>query len=89
MPARRSRDANDHLILDTLGLLVAVNVTTASVQDRNGAHSVVTCATTKYPTIETLFVDSTYAGQCAQAIFHCHDIRAQVVQHPANRDVGR
>lgn len=78
-----------HLIVDTLGLLLAVCVTAANVQDRNGAHPVVARAMAKYPMIETLFVDSGYAGQCAQTVSQSHDIRVQVVRHPANRNVGR
>lgn len=78
-----------HLIVDALGLLLAVSVTVASMQDRDGAHPVVASAMAKYPTIETLFVDTAYAGQCAQTIWQCHGIRAQVIRHPANRNVGR
>lgn len=78
-----------HLVVDTLGLLLAVSVTAASVQDRDGAHPVVASAMIKYPSIQTLFVDSGYAGSCAQTISQCHGIRAQVVRHPANRNVGR
>lgn len=78
-----------HLVVDTLGLLLAVSVTAASVQDRDGAYPVVSKMMAKHPTIKTLFVDSAYAGQCAQLISHCHNIRAQVVRHPANRNVGR
>ena len=33
-----------HLVVDTLGLLLAVSVTAASVQDRDGAHPVVAAA---------------------------------------------
>lgn len=78
-----------HLLVDALGLLLAVSVTAANVQDRDGAHPVVAAAMAKYPAIETLFVDTAYAGQCAQTISQCHDIRAQVIRHPANRNVGR
>ena len=78
-----------HLVVDTLGLLLAVSVTAASVQDRDGAHPVIAGAVDKYPTIQTLFVDSGYAGRCAQIASQCHDIRVQVVRHPANRNVGR
>jgi transposase len=35
------------------------------------------------------FVDSGYAGRCAQTVSQCHDIQVQVVRHPANRKVGR
>jgi len=78
-----------HLVVDTLGLLLAVSVTAASVQDRDGAPSVVAAAKAKYPGIKTLFVDSGYAGRCAQAMAQCQDIDVQVVRHPANRNVGR
>lgn len=78
-----------HVVVDTLGLLLAVSVTAASVQDRDGAHAVVAAAMTKYPGVQTLFVDSGYAGQCAQAVSQCHDIQVQVVRHPANKNVGR
>jgi transposase len=77
-----------HLVVDTLGLLLAVSVTAASLQDRDGAHPVMATAMDKYPSIETLFVDSAYAGQCAQTVSQLHDIQVQVVRHPANKNVG-
>lgn len=78
-----------HLVVDTLGLLLAVSVTAASVQDRDGAHPVMAATMAKYPGVETLFVDSGYGGRCAQTVSQCHDIQVQVVRHPANRNVGR
>ena len=78
-----------HLVVDTMGLLLAVSVTAASVQDRDGAHPVVASTMAKYPSVQTLFVDSAYAGQCAQTVSQCHDVRVQVVRHPANRQTGR
>lgn len=78
-----------HLVVDTLGLLLAVSVTAASVQDRDGAHPVVAQTMAKYSGIQTLFADSGYAGQCAQTVSQCHNIRVQVVRHPANANVGR
>ncbi len=78
-----------HLVVDTLGLLLAVSVTAASVQDRDGAHPVVALALSKYPSVQTLFVDGGCAGQCAQTISQCHVVQVDVVRHPANRNVGR
>ena len=78
-----------HLVVDTLGLLLAVSVTAASVQDRDGAHPVMEAAIAKYPSVETLFVDAGYAGRCAQTLSQCHDMEVQVVRHPGNRNVGR
>jgi transposase len=78
-----------HVVVDTLGLVLAVSVTAASVQDRDGAHPVMATTLAKYPSLQTLFVDSGYAGRCAQTISQLHDIQVQVVRHPANRNAGR
>jgi putative transposase len=71
-----------HLVVDTLGLLLAVTVTAASVQDRDGAIDVVSQACTKYETIEKLYADSAYAGKCAQRLQHDNDIAVEVVRRP-------
>jgi transposase len=78
-----------HLLVDTLGLLLAVSVTAANIQDHVGAHPIVADGMAKYPSLKTLFVDSGYAGQCAQTVSQCHGVRVQVVRHPANKNVGR
>ena len=78
-----------HVVVDTLGLLLAVSVTAASVQDRDAAHPVMAATLEKYPGVETVFVDSGYAGRCAQTVSQCLDIHVQVVRHPGNRNSGR
>ncbi len=78
-----------HLLVDTLGLLLAVSITAASVQDRDGAPAVLAQGLSKYPTLSKLFVDSAYAGQCAQALSQQYGVSVQVVRHPHNRNVGR
>lgn len=77
-----------HIIVDTLGLLLAVTVTAASVQDRDGAADVVAQACRKAPTIARLYTDGAYGGQCAQAIEKAHGIRVEVVRRPGNRSTG-
>lgn len=77
-----------HIVVDTLGLLVAVTVTAASVQDRDGAADVVAQACRKAPGIERLYTDGAYGGQCAQAIEKVHGIRVEVVRRPGNRSTG-
>jgi transposase len=89
MRARRSREGNVIWGVDTLGLLLAVCVTAASVQDRDGAHPVIERGMEKYPTVKTLFADGAYAGQCAQTVSQCQGVDVQIVRHPANRNVGR
>ncbi len=77
-----------HLVVDTLGLLLAVTVTAASVQDRDAAAEVVAQACTKVPGLQKLYTDGAYGGQCAQAIEQTHGIRVEVVRHPGNRSTG-
>lgn len=71
-----------HLVVDTLGLLLAVTVTAASVQDRDGAPEVVAQACAKYGSIEKIYADSAYAGKCAQRLQHDNDIAVEVVRRP-------
>ena len=66
-----------HIAVDTLGLLPAMTVTTASVQDRDGAVDVVAQACRTVPAIERLQTDGAYAGQCAGAIERTHGIRVE------------
>ncbi|MDN5870547.1 MAG: hypothetical protein L0H73_07510 [Nitrococcus sp.] len=60
-----------------------------SLQDRDGPHPVMASTMAKYPSVETVFVDSAYTGRCAQAINQQHDINVDVALHPANANVGR
>jgi len=75
-------------VVDTLGLLLAVTVTAASVQDRDAAADVVAQACTKVPGLKKLYTDGAYGGKCAQAIEHTHGISVDVVRHPGNHSTG-
>lgn len=77
-----------NLVVDTLGLLLAVSVTAASVQDRDAADAVVGAAKSHYASLQTLFVDGGYAGECAQNLYEQHGITVNVVRHPATKHGG-
>ena len=77
-----------HLVVDTLGLLLAVTLTAASAQDRDAAAEVVAQARTKVPGLKTLYTDGAYGGKCAVATWATHGIRVEVVRHPGNRSTG-
>jgi len=77
-----------HLVVDTLGLLLAVTITAASVQDRDAAAEVVAQACSKVPGLKKLCTDAAYGGKCAQAIEQTHGISVEVVCHPGNRSTG-
>ena len=77
-----------NLVVDTLGLLLAVTITAASVQDRDTAAAVVAQACTKVPGLKKLYTDGAYGGKCAQAIEMTHGISVEIVRHPGNRATG-
>ncbi|UBU18761.1 IS5 family transposase [Nonomuraea gerenzanensis] len=52
-----------HVVVDTLGLLLCVIVTAASVQDRDGAHPVLALLREKFSTIGLVWADGGYAGR--------------------------
>jgi transposase len=79
-----------HLLTDTLGLLLAVLITGAGVQDRDGAHDLVATGLGKYGSIETIFMDRAYAGKCKRTLERDHaGLRIDIARHPADRAVGR
>jgi putative transposase len=55
-------------VTDTLGLLLAVRVHPADVQDRDGGFDVAAVAQKKHASLKTLFTDAAYEGRCAQRI---------------------
>jgi transposase/AraC-like DNA-binding protein len=77
-----------HLVVDTLGLVLAVSITSAGVQDRDAASAVVAQACTKVPGLTSLYADAAYGGQCAQSIEAAHGIDVHIVRHPGNRSTG-
>lgn len=77
-----------HLVVDTLGLLLAVTITAASVQDRDAAAPVVALACAKVPTLQKLYADAAYGGKCATAIAEAHGLSVEIVRHPGNRSTG-
>lgn len=75
-------------MVDTLGLLLAVTITAASVQDRDAAPAVVAQACAKVPGLKKLYGDAAYGGQCAVALEQTHGLSVEIVRHPANRSTG-
>ena len=56
-----------HLLTDTLGLLLAVAVHPASVQDRDGAEALLREARRSFPFIERVIGDAGYQGRKMEA----------------------
>lgn len=70
-----------HLVVDTLGLLLAVVVTSAAVADRDAAVRAVAQACSRTEgSIQTLWADSAYAGRCAQDIEQHTNVQVRIVR---------
>ena len=52
-----------HIVVDTLGLLLAVVVHPADIQDRDGAKLVLSKLLGLFPRLKLVWADSAYAGQ--------------------------
>lgn len=84
--AKKIKGRKRHLVTDTLGLLVAVLVTAANVQDRDAALPAIDRAIAKAPGIQWLYADSGYEGKRAREIQDLHGITVEIVRP---RDGGR
>ncbi len=71
-----------HVVTDTLGLLVVVLVTAASVQDRDGGRGVLARAKTAMPSITLVWADGGYAGKLLAWIQHHCRIVLEIVRKP-------
>jgi len=52
-----------HVLVDTLGMLLCILVTTADVQDRDGARQLLEKVKGKFPRLQKIWADGGYAGQ--------------------------
>lgn len=71
-----------------MGLVIALSVTAAGMQDRDAAAAVVAQACAKAPALATLYTDGAYAGKCAREIEQRHQIRVEVIRRPGNSTTG-
>lgn len=55
-----------HIVVDTLGLLLAVVVHAASIQDRDGAKLVLGKLVGRFPRLKLIWADAAYAGQLVE-----------------------
>lgn len=83
--AKKIKGRKRHIVTDTLGLLIAVLVTSAATQDRDAALPAMELAKAKAPGIRMLYVDSGYEGKRANELRLHHNIEVEIVRHPAHR----
>lgn len=71
-----------HIVTDTLGLLLVVMVTAASVQDRDGGADILKRAHKLFPSLRCIFADGAYAGRLVQKAKRYWKIAVEVVSKP-------
>jgi putative transposase len=87
--AKKVKGRKRHLLTDTLGLLLAVAVSAASVQDRDAAAALVADGRSEAPTVELLYADAAYAGQCSRHIEASQaGLRVEIVRRSDHRKTG-
>jgi transposase len=62
---KRIKGRKRHIACDTLGLILAVVVSAASIQDRDAAHRLLAALHAHFHTITLVFADGGYAGRLA------------------------
>ena len=60
---KKTKGRKRHIAVDTLGLVLAVVVTAASIQDRDGAHRLLTALRARFSTVSHIWADGGYAGR--------------------------
>jgi putative transposase len=61
-PAKRVKGRKRHIVTDTLGLVLALLVHPANIQDVHGAVPLLTALGEKFPTLRHIFADRVYRG---------------------------
>ena len=75
-----------HVVVDTLGLLVVVMVTTAAVQDRDGGRRILDKAKMAMPSLAHVWADGGYAGKLVTFASTFCRIAVQIVKKPAGQN---
>jgi len=69
-----------HIVVDTLGLVLAVVIQSASVQDRDGAVEVVNKLGESWKKVVKIFADSSYRGQLIKRIKTKFKIELEIIK---------
>lgn len=67
-----------HLVIDALGLLLALHVTSASVQDRDAALPLLQHVSREFPTLQVAFLDGAYRGEVKTNIEQQTPLRVEI-----------
>lgn len=78
-----------HLLVDTLGLILEVVVSSASVQDRDGARSLLGCLRHGWSRLRHIWADGGYAGQLVDWVWELRSQRRVELEIVKRSDQAR
>jgi transposase len=87
-PAKRTTGRKRHLICDTLGLLLVVMVTAASVQDRPGGRAILTRLAATFRTVALVWADGGYANSIDEGLLSWAKDQLKIVIEIVRRTEG-
>ena len=73
-----------YIVVDTQGLLLAVVVHPADMQDRDGAKLVISKLTGRFPRLSLIWADGGYAGKLIQWVATLTGWTLEIVRRPGN-----
>jgi transposase len=79
---KKTNGRKRHIVVDTIGLLVVVMVTAASVQDRDGARPALEAVRKAFPTISLVWADGGYAGKLVEWAKQTARLVLEIVRKP-------
>ena len=74
-----------HIVVDTLGLLLAVAVHPANIQDRDGAKLVLGGMVGQYPRLRVIWADGAYGGKLVQWAKETGGWSLELVRRPSGQ----
>ncbi len=78
-----------HIVVDTLGLLLAVAVHPANIQDRDGAKLVLERLLGQYPRLKVIWADGAYGGKLVQWAKEVGGWNLELVRGPGSNILSR
>lgn len=82
---KKTNGRKRHVIVDTVGLLLVVMVTAASMQDRDGGRLVTAAVAKAHPKLRLIWADGGYAGQLVAWVAEKLSIVVEIVRKLAGQ----
>lgn len=83
--AKKINGRKRHIVVDTIGLLLVVMVTAASVQDRDGGRGILKALNGALASVRHIFADGGYRGQLVAVAKSAWGIAVEVVRKPPDQ----